>query len=198
MSLTDSSFDLIMRSLEQGHEDAATHVYRRFADQLVLLARQHIDNRLGNRIDPESVAMSVLESFFERFGQGTLKFNNWNMVFGLLSMITIRKCSNRNKFLTRQKRWNCSGTGETQSVSLNQLDWQAIAAGPTPADIATMGELLELALAQLSSDEREVIDDFRDGFPHEQIGVRRGLSTRTVSRILRKFREILCSMLDSE
>ena len=109
MSITDSSFDRIMHSLEQGSEDAATLVYRRFADQLARLAHQHIDNRLANRIDPESVAISVFESFFEQFNQGVLEFSNWNMVYGLLSIITIRKCLNRNRFLTRQKRWHPSG-----------------------------------------------------------------------------------------
>lgn len=191
MSITDSSFDRIMHSLEQGSEDAATLVYRRFADQLARLAHQHIDNRLANRIDPESVAISVFESFFKQFNQGVLEFSNWNMVYGLLSIITIRKCLNRNRFLTRQKRWHPSG-------QLSQDDWRAMANGPTPEDIAIMGEILEFALSELNSDEREVIDDFRAGFPNNQIGLRRGLSARTVARILRKFQSTLRAMLYSD
>jgi RNA polymerase sigma-70 factor (ECF subfamily) len=191
MSITDSTFELVMRSLERGDEDAATLVYHRFADQLVRLARQHIDNRLTGRIDPESVAMSVLESFFDRFNRGALEFSNWNMVFGLLSIITIRKCLNRNRSLTRQKRWNHSGP-------LDLDDWRAMAKGPSPEDMAIMSELLELALSELKLDEREVVEDFRAGFPNSEIGVRRGLSTRTVVRILRKFHGILSAMLESD
>jgi DNA-binding NarL/FixJ family response regulator len=73
-----------------------------------------------------------------------------------------------------------------------------MANGPTPEDIAIMGEILEFALSELNSDEREVIDDFRAGFPNNQIGLRRGLSARTVARILRKFQSTLRAMLYSD
>ncbi len=60
---TDSFLE-VMAGLDQKDEGAAREVYSRYIGRVVHLARKKLDPSLGARVDPESVAQSVMASFF--------------------------------------------------------------------------------------------------------------------------------------
>jgi RNA polymerase sigma-70 factor (ECF subfamily) len=92
--MTDSFAEFLARS--RGRDDAAAQeIFGRFAHQLIALALRHIDAELRYKVDPEDVVQSLYKSFFRRYGDGNLDLVNWNSLWGLLTLITVRKCAER-------------------------------------------------------------------------------------------------------
>src|SRR5262245_9459658 len=123
------SFVDVFTGLDAGDQDAARRLYERFVDQLIRLASRKLKYQLGSGADPESVAHSVFESFFEGMHQKQFELRNWGMVFGLLAHITFRKCM-RRKRSEMQARRNPGGR------QVNMEDWEAAAGTPGPAEEA--------------------------------------------------------------
>src|SRR5438105_15243955 len=92
--MPDSFADFLNRL--RAHDDAAAHeLFQRFAHQLIALARGRIGAGLRHKVDPEDIVQSAYKSFFVRYGGGNLEAVNWNSLWGLLTLITVRKCAER-------------------------------------------------------------------------------------------------------
>src|SRR5580692_11428902 len=94
----DPSFDTVMQRLRAGDDEAAADVFRRFADRLIGLARSRLDERLRQKVDPEDVMQSVFKSFFRVQADGKLDLANWDSLWALLTVITLRKCGHRIEY----------------------------------------------------------------------------------------------------
>src|SRR5262249_22187891 len=92
--MSDSFAEFLTR-LHSGDPAAGEELFARFAFQLVALARRNIDAGLRHKVDPEDVVQSAYKSFFLRYGEGNLDVVNWNSLWGLLTLITVRKCAER-------------------------------------------------------------------------------------------------------
>ena len=174
------SFDHFWASLNAGDKDAARIPYERFIDQLIRLATKELKFKLGSQADPESVAHSVFESFFEGVQENKIEARNWGMVFGLLAHITFRKCLKRKRAEMRDRR----NPGKP-IAPLDEI--QAATASPGPAEMAMMTELLDLALQGLDADERTVVDAYMTGLTTDAVAQQVGLSMRTVQRVIERF-----------
>ena len=62
---------------------------------LIGLARVHLGGRLRRKVDPEDVVQSAYKSFLIRYGKADLSTEGWDGLWGLLTLITIRKCADR-------------------------------------------------------------------------------------------------------
>ena len=91
MTPTDS-FQELIEQLRAGDNAAATEVFNRFARRIVGLARQQLHAALRSKVDPEDVLQSVFRSFFNRQREGRFAIENWDSLWGLLALITVRKC----------------------------------------------------------------------------------------------------------
>src|SRR3954447_23101507 len=89
------SFAEFLTGLHDRDDAAAQDFFERFTRQLVALALRHIDPRLRHRVEPEDVVQSAYKSFFLRYDAGKVDLVNWNSLWGLLTRITMRKCSER-------------------------------------------------------------------------------------------------------
>src|SRR5262249_60734231 len=72
--------------------------FERFTRRLIGLARCNLDARLRHKVDPEDVVQSAYKSFFLRYGEGTLEAEGWDGLWGLLTLITLRKCAERIRY----------------------------------------------------------------------------------------------------
>src|SRR5262249_16649412 len=59
----DTSAELLSR-WRKGDEEAASALFRRYAEQLIVLARGHLSEKLAHRLDPQDVVQSAYRSFF--------------------------------------------------------------------------------------------------------------------------------------
>src|SRR5262245_63375800 len=78
--------------------------FERFTRRLIGLARRHLDARLQHKIEPEDVVQSAYKSFFLRYGEGALAAEGWDGLWGLLTLITLRKCADRVRHYRAQRR----------------------------------------------------------------------------------------------
>jgi RNA polymerase sigma-70 factor (ECF subfamily) len=90
--MQDSFADFLTR-LRAGDDDAARELFERFAQQLIALARRRFRDGLRHKVDPEDVVQSAYKSFFARYGPENLNVGSWHSLWGLLTLITLRKCS---------------------------------------------------------------------------------------------------------
>src|SRR5262245_19251821 len=78
--------------------EAARALFERFTRRLIGLARSQFDARLRHKIDPEDIVQSAYKSFFLRYGEGALAAEGWDGLWGLLTLITLRKCADRVRY----------------------------------------------------------------------------------------------------
>src|SRR4051812_33906158 len=94
----------LLARVRQGDQAAAAAVFDLYKRRLLGLARSHLDARLRGKVDPEDVVQSVFRSYFRRQTDGRFDVQDWDQLWSLLAMITVRKCTNAKVFFTRQKR----------------------------------------------------------------------------------------------
>src|SRR5262245_35772210 len=152
--MSDSFADFVAR-LRNRDNTAAQELFGRFVHQLIALAHRHIAPGFRHRVDPEDVVQSAYKSFFVRYGAGNLDIANWNSLWGLLALITVRKCAERAAYHSAERR------DAAREVSAPPGDatapWlEPLGREPTPLEAALLSETIEQLLASLDEEERPV------------------------------------------
>jgi RNA polymerase sigma-70 factor, ECF subfamily len=186
----DASFAALMTRLRTGDPDAARAVFDRFARRLVALARTRLDERTGRKEDPEDVLQSVFRSFFTRYRGGQFEVTDWDSLWGLLTVITLRKCGNRIAYYHAARRDVGREVGPGHPDGPAALG-QAVAREPTPEEAAVLAETLTLVMRRLEPYDREILVGHLQGDSADAIGARVGRARRTVRRALERIRQML-------
>jgi hypothetical protein len=154
-----------------------------------------LDKRLGAKVDPESVMQSVMQSFFDGQAKEEYVIDSWAALYGLLSKVTVRKALNRNR-LHRQRKRNdrLDAQGNERPAPVAFEDFQAACREPGPAQLAELRDLIESGLGKLNPTDRKIIESFLDTGSSEETALLFGVSTRTVQRVVKMFREYLEGM----
>jgi len=189
----NDSFAALMGRLRSGEDDAAREVFVRFAGRLVGLARRHLDVRLAARVDPEDVVQSAYKSFFVRQREGELEVGNWDGLWGVLTLITLRKCADRAVFnravkrdVTREMspRATESGPDTTELLALDRA--------PSPDEAVILAETVEALFRALDDpDEKAILELSLQGFTTPEISERLGRAERSVRRLRERVRKRL-------
>lgn len=194
MAPTRSEVDRILVLLEQGDSSAADELFSRFAAQLCRLVHAKLGWRYRRKFDAEDVAQSIFKSFLGLQARKELSFENWDALWGLLSLIAIRKCGHRVEYL----RAACRDVAREHSVILGDVDaersradLEALSREPTPSAAAMLSESLERLMEPLDDRERLIVTLALQGFEPVEISDRVSRSTRTVQRVLEKVRNQL-------
>jgi RNA polymerase sigma-70 factor (ECF subfamily) len=181
--MSDSFAEFLVR-LRGGDDAAAQELFGRFARQLISLALRHITTGLRHKVDPEDVVQSVYKSFFRRYGDGNLDVVNWNSLWGLLTLITARKCAERVAY----HRAECRDAAREASAPATEAgaSWQEpFGREPTPLEAAELTETVERLFAAMSEEDRPVLELSLQGYSTREISERLGRAERTV-RLLRE------------
>jgi RNA polymerase sigma-70 factor, ECF subfamily len=179
-----NSFADFLARLHSQDGAAAQELFGRFTHQLIALALRHINAGLRHKVDPEDVAQSAFKSFFHRYGQGDMEVVNWNSLWGLLALITVRKCAERAAY----HRAECRDTAREVSSPRGDeaAPWlEPFGREPTPLEVAVLSETVEQLLANLDEDERPILELSLQGYTTREISERLGRAERTV-RLLRE------------
>jgi RNA polymerase sigma-70 factor, ECF subfamily len=181
--MPDSFADFLARL--QAQDDAAAQVlFGRFTHQLIALARHRIGAGLRHKVDPEDVVQSVYKSFFLRYGEGNLGAVNWNSLWGLLTLITVRKCAERAAYHRAERRDAAREVSAPRGADDAPAP-EPFGREPTPLEAAVMAETVEQLLASLDKDERPVLELSLQGYTTREVSERLGRAERTV-RLLRE------------
>ena len=185
----DASFADLMVRLRSGEDDAAQALFLRFARRLMGLARGHLDGRLAAKVDPEDVVQSAYKSFFVRHRQGELEVGSWDGLWGLLTLITIRKCADRAAYYGAEKR-DLAKEAAPAATDSTPCAWQlAVDRDPRPDEAAALAETVEALFRSLDDpDERGVLELSLQGYTATEISEALGRAERSVRRLRERVR----------
>ncbi len=177
---SEASFDELMRQVRGGDDAAETVLFRQYVRRLIALASRQFDQYLRERADIENVVLSACKSFFLRHRRGEFHADDWDELWSVLAMITLRKCADRLKYLraTRRDAGRDVGWPDTSDDFLGLLD-QA----PAPEDEAIFADLIEQLRRAMSPDDRPIIEHLLIGYTAVEIAERLDCSERTVRRV---------------
>jgi RNA polymerase sigma factor (sigma-70 family) len=188
MIAQDDSFPRFLVQLQARDGDAAREVFRRFTAQLIALTRRRFAPAFRCKVDPEDVVQSAYKSFFLRYGDGRMEVDNWSGLWGLLTLITLRKCSERVAY----HRAGCRDLAREATAPAGDEDgapWREVAGRePTPLEAAELGETVERLLADLNEGDRPVIELSLQGYTVREISQRLDRVERTVRRTRERVR----------
>jgi RNA polymerase sigma-70 factor, ECF subfamily len=172
-----------------GGDEGARALFERFTRRLIGLARSQLDARLQHKIEPEDVVQSVYKSFLLRYGEGALAVEGWEGVWGLLTVITLRKCADRVRYHRAELR---DVAREAAAPAEGPEPWrEAAGREPTPEQAAVLAETVERLLAGLDADERPVVELSLQGYSTQEISAHLGRAARSVRRLRERVRKQL-------
>jgi RNA polymerase sigma-70 factor, ECF subfamily len=165
-------------------------VFERFSRRLIGLARVHLDARLQNKVDPEDVVQSAYKSFLVRYGDGALA-DGWEGLWGLLTLITIRKCADRARYYDADCRNLLREAGASPAADSAVLWLEAAGREPTPDEAIVLAETVEELLGGLDGDERTIVELSLQGYSTQEISEQTGRAERSVRRLRERVRRHL-------
>ena len=184
MTATKDSFPEWMARLRARDGDAAREIFQRYVRQLLALARRRFATGLGHKVDPESVVQSAYKRFFQRYDGGKFELGGWDSLWGLLTVITLRKCAQRVAY----HRAECRDATREVSAPATEAgaSWrEPFGREPTPLEAAELAETVEQLFAAMSEEDRPVLELSLQGYSTREISERLGRAERTV-RLLRE------------
>ncbi len=189
----NDSFAVLMTRLRSGENTAAREVFVRFAARLAGLARRHLDARMIAKVDPEDVVQSAYKSFFLRQRDGALDVGTWDGLWGLLTMITLRKCADRAAYYRSEKRdvtrETNTGTADDSTPGVVEM---ALDREPQPDEAAALTETVEALFRSIDDpDERAILELSLQGHTATEISERLGRAERSVRRLREHIRKRL-------
>jgi RNA polymerase sigma-70 factor (ECF subfamily) len=190
----DAAFAALMDRLRRGDQTAAWEVFDRYARRLAGLARTRLSSRFAAKLDPEDVVQSVFRSFFHRHADGQFELSNWESLWALLTVITLRKCGHKTEHFLAACR-----DVRRETVPLSEecaTSWQGIARDPTPVEAAVLTETIATLLGELAERDRGIVELSLQGEPAEAISAKLGCSERTAARVLGRVRRRLERLRD--
>jgi RNA polymerase sigma-70 factor (ECF subfamily) len=191
---SDPSFDDVTARLRAGDQDAARAIFQRFAGRLIRLAHERLDSLVRTKVDPEDVVQSVFKSFFLRYAEGRFDLGDWDSLWGLLVVITLRKCGREVKRFHGPhhdvRRELPAAGGEAGG------GWDVLAREPTPAEAVMLADTVEQFLRDLGPRERRVLELRLQGCTVPEISAEVDRTEYTVEGMLRKIRKRLGRLQD--
>lgn len=178
-----SSFADFLTKLHRGDDAAAQELFQRFTHQLMALAFGHVNAGLRHKVEPEDVVQSAYKSFFLRYGAGNLDVANWNSLWGILALITVRKCAERAAYHQADRR---DVAREIAPRTAEAASWlEPLGREPTPIEAAVLRETIAQLRTGLDEDELPILELSLQGYTTREISEQLGRAERTV-RLLRE------------
>jgi RNA polymerase sigma-70 factor (ECF subfamily) len=159
------SFASLMERLKAGEDGAARTIFERFTRRLIGLARVSLDGRMARKVDPEDLVQSAYKSFFIRHREGEWDIGGWDGLWGLLTLITVRKCADRAEYFRAGKRdvrreIVPAAHDSSASAAESILDRE-----PRPEEAAMLSETVEsLFRSTDDADERNILELSLQGY----------------------------------
>jgi RNA polymerase sigma-70 factor (ECF subfamily) len=194
----DDSFDAVMARLRAGESDAANVILSRFTRRLLALARAQLGSTTAAKGELEDVLQSVYKSFFARYKQDQFELADWNELWSLLTIITVRKCVNRRSYhragrrdVRRQVPWQ-------GSPGQKNAGWDLVDREPTPLEAAVLADTVQQLFRGMDEPDREAVSMLLQGYTAGEVAVAQRCSERTVRRVRKRVKDRLKKLYAAE
>ena len=191
---SDESVSDWIASLKEKDEDAAQHLYERYIERLIVLARRRLGGARRRVADEEDIAQMAMNSFFRGAREGRFaKLKDRDDLWQILVMITERKAVDQMRRQSAKKR--AAEVGESafrlgdETYSCPAGIEQVMGREPSPEFAAEIAEELRHRMEQLADQELRSIAVWKmEGRTNEEIARMLGCVPRTVARKLELIR----------
>lgn len=182
-------------ALREGDSSAASDLWRRYYERLVVLARQKLNEDARRMADEEDVVVDAFDSFCRGIQLGRFPvLNDRDDLWQVLVMLTARKAINQRKHAQRQKRGDGHVRGDSAFLSPeNEQDGinQVVGSEPTPEFAGQVKEEFQRLLDALGDESlRQVAIAKMEGYENAEIAQQLGVQPRTIQRKLNVIRVI--------
>src|SRR5262249_50502477 len=140
----------------------------------------------------EDVLQSVFKSFFARHQGGQFDVANWDSLWNLLALLTVRKCADRIAYFHAA----CRDVRREKYVGVGAA--QACTPDPTPSEAAILTETLTRFMADLEQADRDIVTLHLQGYTTPEISGHVHRSERSVCRVLERVRRRLRRLQEKE
>lgn len=193
--LEDEKSAALLAQWQSGDEDAATEIFSRYVRRLTGLARTHMSDKLQKRLDADDVIQSVFRSFFDKSDR--FVHRRAGDLWRLLASITVNKVRGQAQFHRAGKRAMDADQSIMVGSSETAVPLQLVAQVPSPAEIVTAVEEMEIVMSRLEPYQRTIFEERLQGTSIEEIAKKTERSERTVRRCLQQVRDDLEARLTS-
>lgn len=166
-------------------EHRYNELFERYLPKLVRLAQVRISEKYQSKLDSEDLAATVCRTVFRRLQEGSLTLGDDAELWKLFVTITIRKISNKVRYLTADIR-----DANREGVFDPELH-TALSREPGPSESLQFVDLLETLEQRLDSLAIKVLNLRLLGWKTREIAIELGVVERTVGRKLELIREEL-------
>jgi DNA-directed RNA polymerase specialized sigma24 family protein len=183
--------------VKEGDRDAMERLWSRYFQRLAALARKRLNasRRVAGAVDEEDVALSALNSLWDRISAGQLpEVRGRDELWRLLVVITARKVIGQVRSEGRQKRGGgrlvdeaalASAKDETDALA------QFVSAEPTPEFVAMVAEETARKLGSLPDAALRQVAILRmEGHSNPEIAAKLGCVVRTIERKVEVIRSL--------
>ena len=172
-----------------GDQDAATALYNRYQNRLLMLVSGHLSDKLRRRLDPDELVQSIMKSAFRVTSQQDIGCQDETGFWKWLVTVALNKTFKRIDRETAGKRDPKRETGGETVLG------ERILREPTPNDVVEVSELLEKILAKLTDVQGKILLGRLDGLSQSEIAAQLGVSTKTIQRNGPAIREAAVAVL---
>lgn len=191
-SRDDEEFRQFAARLRARDDAAAQEFFDRYSARLIMLARARMSPRLATKSDPEDVVQSVMRTFFRRLNAEAVELRDWVSLWGLLSLLTIRKCAMWGRLYSTASR------DVAREVSLTSKDSDQrdiLGREPTPAEVSALVDMIEQLLATSSATDKVIVEGLLNGQSISELAREINRTERTVYRASERIRHNLFKLM---
>lgn len=185
----DESVSEWLEGLKDADDAAVQKIWERYFRRLVGLARKILETSRRQAVDEEDVALSALNSFYQRAVNHEFpRLNDRDDLWKLLMTITARKaCKARHKARKEQ--------GEPAPQT--ELQAQIAGSDPDPQMAAELADQIQYLLGRLRDEQSRTVALLKlEGHKNREIAQNMGRSMATVERKLQLIRRIWSNELE--
>ena len=177
--MDETSFFTFMKRVRAGDEQAATELVRLYEPEIRREVRLRLrDSRLRRDFDSVDICQSVLASFFVRAALGQYELEKPEQLIKLLVTMT------RNKLIGKIRKMHTQTRDHRRVDADGQNKLEAVAAGPTPSDLAIGSELLQEFRNRMTQEEWQVAERRSQGLPWADIASELGGTPEGLRKLL--------------
>jgi len=186
----EGSGELVAR-WQKGDQQAATDLFRRYADRLIALARSRLPAKVHQRVDAEDVVQSVYRSFFAGAKEGRYDLQRGGQLWRLLVTITLHKVYRQVTRNTRDKRAVGREKNIEDAEGLLAVPLSLLAREPSPLEVITLTDEIEQIMRGLKPHYRRMLELRLQGYNVFEIADETKSGERTVRRVLDQVKQHL-------
>jgi DNA-directed RNA polymerase specialized sigma24 family protein len=158
-----------------GDQSAATEIYQHYSQRLLRLAEKQIGPRLGVRVGPDDIMLSVLDSVLQGIAQGQYAADSRGSLWNLVAEMARKKILKQAEYHTAGKR-----DFHGEAAAAERLPPETLPTAAPPEDAAVLADELERIRRRLKPADFEIFQRMFQGYSCAEIAAELGCARQTV------------------